>query len=158
MQNLITQIHKRLLKINKTIATAESCTSGLLSSLLTQLPGSSAYFILGVATYSNQAKKAILGISSSTILKKGAVSKEVALLMAQNVRKLAKADFGIGITGIAGPTGGTPQKPAGTVFISLSSANKSSCKKFVFKGNRSSVRKQAAIKALQLLNESIHCH
>lgn len=151
MQDLLMQIHKRLLKTGRRLATAESCTGGLLSSLLTQLPGSSAYFILGAVTYSNQAKVDILRIPPAIIREKGAVSPEIALRMAKNVRKLAKTDFGIGITGIAGPTGGSPQKPVGTVFISLSSKNKNACKKFVFKGNRSSVRKQAALKALQLL-------
>jgi len=151
MQHLIIQIHKRLLKSGKTLATAESCTAGLLSSLLTQFSGSSRYFILGVATYSNQAKENILRIPAAIIRKKGAVSKEVGLLMAQSVRKLAKADFGISITGIAGPTGGTPQKPVGTAFISLSTKNKNICKKFIFKGKRNSVRQQAALKALQLL-------
>jgi PncC family amidohydrolase len=151
MQNLIQQAHLRLLKSGKTVATAESCTAGMLSSLLTQLPNSSRYFILGITTYSNQAKQAILKIPPSVICKNGAVSKETALLMAQRVRKLAQADFGISITGIAGPTGGTPQKPVGTVFIALSSKNKSICKKFIFKGNRNSIREQASRKALQLL-------
>ncbi len=155
MQNLIIQIHKRLLESGKTLATAESCTAGLLSALLTQFSGSSKYFILGIATYSNQAKEDILGIPSSAIRKKGAVSREIALLMAQNVKKLAKADFGISITGIAGPTGGTPQKPVGTVFIAISSKNKNACKKFIFKGNRNTIRKQASLQALQLLKSFI---
>lgn len=151
MQNLIKQAHIRLLKSRSTVATAESCTAGLLSALLTQFSGSSAYFILGIATYSNRAKEDILKIPASLIRKNGAVSKEVALLMAQKVRKLAKTDLGISITGIAGPAGATPQKPVGTVFICVSSKNKNTCKKFIFKGNRNSVRKQAALKALQLL-------
>ena len=155
MQNLIKQAHLRLLKSGRTIATAESCTGGLLSSLLTQLPDSSRYFILGVTTYSNKAKQVILKIPLSIIRKKGAVSKETALLMAQNVRKLAETDFGISITGIAGPGGGTARKPVGTVFIAFSAKNKSACKKFLFRGNRSSVRKQACSKALQLLNKSL---
>lgn len=151
MQNLIQQAHLRLLKSGRTAATAESCTSGLLSSLLTQFSGSSKYFILGVVTYANQAKKSILGIPAAVISKNGAVSKEVALLMAKNVRKLAKSDFGISITGIAGPTGGTLRKPVGTVFIALASQKKDICRKFVFKGNRSAVRMQASLNALQLL-------
>ena len=145
-----------LLKSGKTIATAESCTAGLLSSLLTQAPGSSKYFILGAATYSNEAKKKILGIPASIIRKNGAVSKETALLMTKNVRKLAKADFGISITGIAGPTGGSLAKPVGTAFIALSSKNKNICKKFVFKGSRNAVRKQATLKALKLLKNSLN--
>jgi nicotinamide-nucleotide amidase len=151
MQNLIQQAHLRLLKNNLTIATAESCTAGLLSSLLTRFSGSSKYFILGVATYSNQAKESVLGIPASVIRKNGAVSRKVALLMAKNVKKLAKTDFGISITGIAGPNGGTLKKPVGTVFIGLASEKKNICKKFIFKGNRASIRKQVTLKALQLL-------
>ncbi|MFA5063522.1 MAG: nicotinamide-nucleotide amidohydrolase family protein [Candidatus Omnitrophota bacterium] len=155
MRNFVKQTHIRLLKSNRTIATAESCTAGLLSSLLTQFSGSSKYFILGVATYSNQAKKAILGIPVSVIRKNGAVSKETALSMAQNVRKLAKTDFGVSITGIAGPEGGSPQKPVGTVFIAISAKHGNTCKKFLLEGNRSKVRNQAALKALQLINKTV---
>jgi PncC family amidohydrolase len=156
MQNLIQQAHLRLLKSGKTVATAESCTAGLLSSLLTQLPGSSRYFILGITSYSNQVKQNVLRIPASAIRRRGAVSKETALLMAQNVRKLAQADLGISITGIAGPGGGTARKPVGTVFIALSAKNKNSCKKFLFKGKRNAIRKQASLKALKLLNAHIH--
>ena len=133
MQNLIKQAHIRLLKSGCTVATAESCTAGLLSFLLTRLSGSSRYFILGVTAYSNLAKEDILSIPALTIRKHGAVSKEVALLMAKNIRKLAKTDFGVAITGIAGPTGATPSNPVGTVFICVSTENKTICKKFVFK-------------------------
>ncbi|MDD2927885.1 MAG: CinA family protein [Candidatus Omnitrophica bacterium] len=156
MQNLIKQVHLLLVKSGKTVATAESCTAGLLSSVLTLLPDSSRYFILGITTYSNESKKSILGIPAAVIRKKGAVSLATALLMAQNVRKLAKTDLGVSITGIAGPAGATPPKPLGTVFIALSSKNKNFCKKFVFKGNRNSIRKQASLKALQLLKNFIN--
>ncbi len=150
-ERIVEQAHTRLLKTGKTVAVAESCTAGLLSSLLTRFSGSSRFFILGVTTYSNQSKKDILKIPASVIREKGAVSRETALLMARNVRKMAKSDFGISITGIAGPRGGTPQKPVGTVFIAISAKNRGACKKFIFKGNRSSIRKQASLKALQLL-------
>lgn len=158
MQNLIIQTHKRLLKSAKTVSTAESCTAGILSSLLTQLSGSSKYFILGVTTYSDQAKKHILKVPASLLRAKGAVSRETALLMARNVRKLARSDFGLSITGIAGPNGGTPRKPVGTVFIALTAENTNICKKFLFHGNRDSVRRQATLKALKLLNENLHRH
>ena len=158
MQNLIQQAHLRLLKSKLTIATAESCTAGLLSSLLTRFSGSSKYFILGVTTYSNKTKESILGIPASVIRKNGAVSKKVALSMAQNVKKLAKTDFGISITGIAGPTGATLQKPVGTVFICVSSKNKNICKRFIFQGNRNVIREQASLNALKLLNANIHSH
>ncbi|MBU1726325.1 MAG: CinA family protein [Candidatus Omnitrophica bacterium] len=155
-QTIISQAHKLLLKSGKTIAVAESCTGGILSSFLTLLPGSSKYFILGAITYSNKTKENILGISPSVISKNGAVSAPVAQLMAQKARRLAKADFGIGITGIAGPTGGSPQKPVGTVFIAISSNNKSIYRKFKFTGTRSAIRKKAALGALKLLHENIY--
>jgi len=145
------QIHKRLLKSGKTVAAAESCTAGLLSSSLTHFSGSSRYFTLGLVTYSNKTKEDILKIPSAIIREKGAVSQEAALLMARNIRNLAKSDFGVSITGIAGPTGGSPRKPVGTIFIALSNKTKTICKKFIFKGNRNSIRKQACLKALELL-------
>ncbi len=156
-QNLLTQVHKTLLKTRKTIAVAESCTGGLASSLLTSLSKSSKYFILGTVTYSNRAKTCILGIPTSLINKKGAVSCEVALKMAENIRKIAKTDFGLGITGIAGPTGGTPGKPVGTVFIAVSGQKKNICNKCNFTGNRSAVRRKTALKALQLLYSILTC-
>lgn len=130
---------------------AESCTGGIISSLLTSLPGSSKYFMLGVVTYSNRAKNRILGIPAQLINKKGAVSCEVAINMAEKVRQIAKADYGIGATGIAGPAGGSAKKPVGTVFIAASCGNECICERFSFKGSRTSVRNQAALKALNLI-------
>ena len=158
MQHIINQIHKRLIKDRNTVAVAESCTAGLLCSLLTLLPGSSQYFILGVVAYSNKTKEIILKISHSVLIKNNAVSKIVALRMAQSIRKIAKTDFGIGITGIAGPSGGMPGKPVGTVFIAIDGKNKNVRKKFHFTGNRTAVRKKAALKALELLYENIYCY
>ena len=151
MERIINQIHSSLLKNRKSLAVAESCTGGLLSNLLTKISGSSKYFILGIVAYHDKAKEAIFKIPPSTIAKKGAVSKEVALMMAKNIRKIAKTDFGIGITGIAGPSGATLQKPLGTVFIALADRNKIISKKFNFKGKRAAIRKKAALKALKLL-------
>jgi len=153
---LINQIHKFLVKNKKTIAVAESCTGGLLSNILTSLPDSSKYFMLGVVVYSNKAKENILKISAGTIAKKGAVSKDVAKLLAKSVRSLAKTDFGIGITGIAGPGGGSKEKPVGTVFIAIDSKNKRICEKFNFTGTRSSIRKKSALKALELLKRMLY--
>jgi PncC family amidohydrolase len=155
MQDITRQIHKLLIKENKTIAVAESCTGGLLSMLLTNFSGSSKYFILGTVVYSNSSKNSLLKIPLSIIRLNGAVSKDVAQKMAESVRKLAKTDYGIGITGIAGPSGGTIQKPVGTVFIALAGKNKQICQRFIFKGKRISIRKQAALKALQLLKKFI---
>lgn len=154
MEKIINQIHKILLKDKKTIAVAESCTGGLTSSKLTHFSGSSEYFILGMITYSNKAKISLLGIPRKLIFKKGAVSKEVAQEMSQRIRKIAKTDFGIGITGIAGPTGAAPGKPIGTVFIAVSSNNKTICQKLALKGNREAVRKASSIQALKLLKNA----
>ena len=155
MERIVREIHKLLIKKRKTVAVAESCSGGLLSTYLTSLSGSSWYFILGVIAYSNRSKSNILKIPAQRIVKKGAVSAEVALQMAQQVRKLAHTDFGIGITGIAGPTGGSIQKPIGTVFIAIASKNNSFCKKFCFKGTRAVIRKQAAFKAIALLKQRV---
>jgi nicotinamide-nucleotide amidase len=151
MEDIIRQTHKYLIKNRKSASAAESCTAGLLSYLLASLPGSSAYFKLGAIVYSNQAKHDILGIPLRMINKYGAVSQEVAEAMALAVRRVAKTDYGIGITGIAGPGGGTKAKPAGTVFIAAASNSGYICNKYYFKGNRSSIQRQSALAALQLL-------
>jgi len=155
MEDIARQVHRLLSKSRKNIAVAESCTGGLLSNLLTQISGSSRYFVLGVVAYSNRAKENILKIPANIIIKYGAVSKDIATLMAKSVRALAKTDFGIGVTGIAGPDGGTKEKPVGTVFIALESKNKKLCKKFHFTGIRLTIRKKAALKALELLRALI---
>lgn len=154
MRKLIIDIHKILLRSHKTVATAESCTGGLVSKTFTDNPESSKYFILGVAAYSNLAKTRILKIPAKLIMKKGAVSKEVAKEMAKSIRKIAKSDYGIGITGIAGPSGATPHKPLGTVFIAISRNKKTICKKFLFCGNRLSIRNKACFNSLKLLKSS----
>ncbi|MBM3249283.1 MAG: CinA family protein [Candidatus Omnitrophica bacterium] len=155
MERIVNQIHSLLIKRQKSVAVAESCTGGLLSELLTDLSGSSEYFILGIVAYSNAAKMRILNVLPRLIAKNGAVSGAVARKMARSVRSLAKSDFGLGITGIAGPTGGTPQKPIGTIFISIDGKTRSICKKFLFKGNRQTIRKKSALKALEMLKELI---
>lgn len=115
---LVTELQKKQL----TIATAESCTGGLLSQCITQVPGASTVFGLGVCTYSNEMKKEVLGIREETLASYGAVSAQTAAQMAENVRRLAGADIGLSTTGIAGPDGGTPQKPVGTVYIGIASS------------------------------------
>ena len=155
MDYIVKQTHNLLIKKKKNIAVAESCTGGLLCNYLTQIPGSSKYFVLGVVLYSNEIKEDILKIPADIIAKKGAVSKDVAGLLAKSVRLIAKTDFGIGITGIAGPMGGSKEKPVGTVFIAIDAKNKKICKKFNFRGSRLAIRKRAALKALELLG-SLH--
>jgi len=155
MQALAAKTHKLLIKNKHTLAVAESCTGGLLSSILTSRSGSSAFFILGAIVYSNFSKHLLLKIPMSLINKHGAVSRPVAEALAKNIRQIAKTDYGISITGIAGPRGGTLAKPVGTVFISASSKTKLICRRFQFKGTRSSIRQQSSLWALKLLQQVI---
>jgi PncC family amidohydrolase len=139
----------------KTIAVAESCTGGSLSKSLTETAGSSKFFILGMVTYSNESKTKMLKVPEEIIKKHGAVSEQTAIAMAEGVRKTAKTDLSIAITGIAGPDGGTKTKPVGLVFIALSSKNEMLCVKCEFKGDRQAIRDQAVDQSLQLLLEFI---
>lgn len=134
-----------------TLSIAESCTGGLLSNRLTNIPGSSKYFKAGFIVYSNEAKIKLLKVPPIILEKYGAVSKECAISMAKNVRKLTKADIGIAITGIAGPSGGSILKPVGLVFIAVYFKNKIICEKFKFSGKRLEIKKKSADKALELL-------
>ncbi len=113
------QLVSYLIRENKKIATAESCTGGLLASRLTDISGVSSVFEMGVVSYSNRIKTELLGVSKELLDSVGAVSEEVAKEMSKGVCKRADADIGVGITGIAGPTGGSPEKPVGTVWISF---------------------------------------
>lgn len=152
MQNkIINNIHNKLLSQQKTIAIAESCTGGLLCSELSKNPGASGYFLLGIIAYSNKFKEKILKIPAKIITKYGSVSRQVAILMAKNIRKVSKADLGMGITGLAGPSGSTKNKPIGTVFICLCAKNKNICREFSFRGSRQSIRKKTTQEALRLL-------
>ncbi len=149
------EIAKLLTKKNLTIAVAESCTGGLVSNSLTDIPGSSKYFILGLTAYANEAKIKIAGVKPETIKDFGVVSKETALELSKNIKHLAASNIGIGITGIAGPKGGSASKPVGTVFISISVGHHDFFKKFIFNGDRLSIKKQAKDAALLLLKECL---
>jgi nicotinamide-nucleotide amidase len=138
-----------------TLATAESCTGGLLSGRITEIPGSSEYFLEGAVTYSNEAKTKLLGVPQKLIEDHGAVSEEVALAMARGIRELAGSTFGIGITGIAGPGGGTAEKPVGLVYIALAQESRASAKKYVFPGDRQFIRTLSVNAALDLLRRRI---
>jgi nicotinamide-nucleotide amidase len=144
----------RLLKSRGlTIATAESCTGGKLGDMITEVPGSSDYFLGGIVSYSNQAKLELLGVDKGILDSKGAVSEEVALQMAEGARRKLHADIGVGITGIAGPTGGTVTKPIGLVYIAVSSEKKAVCTRNLFSDSRSDVKTRSAEKALEMVNE-----
>lgn len=138
-----------------TLATAESCTGGLLAERLTSIPGSSKYFIEGVVTYANDAKTRTLGVEPMLLMEHGAVSAPVAEAMAEGIRKRAGTDFGLSITGIAGPSGGTEEKPVGTVFIGISSEAGTESKKFKFPGDRHLIRWRASQAALEMLRRRL---
>ena len=112
-------VHNTLIERGLSLATAESCTGGVIASRFTAMPGASAYFRCGVVSYSNEAKVDVLGVDPATIAQYGAVSEQVARQMAEGVRRIAGADFAVATTGIAGPTGGSDEKPVGTVWIAV---------------------------------------
>lgn len=149
------KIHRLLTHKHRTVATAESCTGGLLAAELTRLPGSSAFFKLGVIVYSNQAKAALLGVPDGLLKGFGAVSEQAARSMAQKVRQIATADIGVSVTGIAGPGGATKRKPVGTVFIAVSTDTGTFCSHCRFKGTRSRIRRQAVIESLKSLKTAL---
>jgi len=134
-----------------TVATAESCTGGLLAERLTRIPGSSAYFLGGVVCYSNDLKTAWADVPPEMIEAKGAVSPEVAQALAQGIRRRIGATLGIGITGIAGPSGGSPEKPVGLVYIALADANGARDRVLRFPGDRERIRWHASQAALDML-------
>ena len=138
---------------NVFLAAAESCTGGLLSHLITNVPGSSDYFLGSVITYANQSKIQILGVKPETLEKFGAVSRETVLEMAHAVRQVFFADIGVSVSGIAGPGGGVPGNPVGTVWIGLSVAGLDRAWCYQFSGDRQEVKQQAAEMALKLLVE-----
>jgi len=131
------------------LATAESCTGGWVAQTLTSLAGSSAWFDAGFVTYSNSSKQRMLGVSESTLDQEGAVSEAVVLEMAAGACAKSDATYAIAISGVAGPGGGSAEKPVGTVWIGWSSPQGCWAKKFNFEGDRKSVRKQAVVAALQ---------
>ncbi len=140
-----------LKKRGVTLSLAESCSGGLLSHRITSIPGSSNYYLGGVVSYSNEVKCNLLGVPEKLIREKGAVSEEVAKEMAKGARMVGRAHLGIGITGIAGPSGGTSDKPVGLVYIALSSEKKELCQRFIFSGKREIIKWKASQSALDML-------
>jgi nicotinamide-nucleotide amidase len=137
------------------LALAESCTGGLLAARLTEAPGASAFLERGYVTYSNRAKSELLGVPASLLESAGAVSEEVARAMAEGARRAAKTAIGVGITGIAGPGGGSPEKPVGLVFIALDGAAGTRVRRAHFPGDRERIRLQATQAALEMLRRGL---
>jgi len=135
----------------QTLALAESCTGGLIAHRLTNVSGISQYLDRGVISYSNKAKMEVLGVKHCTLESHGAVSSETAVAMARGVREISRTDFGLAVTGIAGPTGGSKEKPVGLVFIALSTRQGETWQQFNFGGDRLGIKNRTAQAALMML-------
>ena len=152
----IKKLHKKLVNKKLTISVAESCTGGLLASNLTKLANSSKYFQMGLITYSNEAKVKVLKVNKNIIKNYGAVSKECCELMVKNLSKISKSKINVSITGIAGPGGGTKDKPVGLVYIGIRKGNKIIVKKNLFKSKkRDLIQKKTVKEVLKIIKNII---
>ena len=152
MKKLSQKIVKLLKRKRLKLSVVESCTGGMLSSALTSVSGSSKIFTLGLVTYSNQSKNHVLKVPKQIIRKHGAVSMQCCFSMVNNLSKISKSNIAVSITGIAGPSGGTKQKPVGLVYVGIKRGNKVKIKRFLFKNKgRSSVQRATVKKALELI-------
>jgi len=156
MSNLSLKIVKLLTKKKLTVSFAESCTGGLLASSITSISGSSKVFNIGLVTYSNNAKVKLLKVPKKTITKYGAVSYETCLSMVKNLSKISKSNISISITGVAGPNGGTKEKPVGLVYIGLKKGSKIIIRKNLFKNKkRISIQKKTVNETLKIIKTMI---
>ena len=151
----ITALQKLLISKGVTIATAESCTGGMVSEMLTRTPGSSAVFEGGVVAYSNSVKEEIVGVSPQTLERYGAVSAETVRELALNIRERFKTSYGVSISGVAGPDGGSDTKPVGTFFVGISSQSRSFEKRYLYISDRHNVRSYATYVALDLVRRTV---
>ena len=146
---------KLLVQCNRTVAVAESCTGGLLANRITNVPGASAVFLAGYVCYANQAKIDMLDVDPQLIEKNGAVSEQVACALAEHARACARSDYALATTGVAGPGGGSPEKPVGTVYIALAASSKTIAKRLFFPTDRETFKQIAAQAALELLRRRL---
>ncbi len=145
-------IGEALRRRNLTLATAESCTAGLIAHLITNVPGSSDYFLGGIVAYANKTKMRLLGVHQETLDRHGAVSEETARQMAEGACRALDADIGLSVTGIAGPGGGTDEKPVGLTFIGVSGAGGTRVQRHVWNGDREANKARSATAALRMLS------
>lgn len=145
---------KKLLEKHQTLAFAESCTGGLASSLVTDIAGSSEYLVGSAVTYTNEAKHKLLGVEEATLVSYGAVSEQTACQMAQGIRKLFSSDFGVGITGNAGP-GGSEGKPVGLVYIAVATGKEVYCKEYLFTNDRIENKLRIALTAISMVIDKL---
>ena len=154
-QTLEQVVVESLIERNLTLSIAESCTGGLIANRITDVPGSSATFLAGVVSYSNEAKMKLLGVPEQLLIDHGAVSEQVCRAMAEGARKILGADIGLSVTGIAGPTGATPQKPVGLVYIGLSTDDGTLVQRHQFSGTRIDIKLRTSQTALDMLRMSL---
>lgn len=155
---ILSKLHETCLRRKVTLTTAESCTGGLISALLTSKAGSSAYFLGGVCSYSNELKTTLLDVPANVIIEAGAVSDLVAKSMAKGARERTGADYAISVTGIAGPGGGSPGRPVGTVYCAWATAKSVDVERLQLHGDRDSIRAQTCLIALAGLYSRILTH
>ncbi len=151
----VESIHLNLSKRKETLSVAESCTGGLVAAHLTERPGISEVFLGGIVSYGNDIKRDLLHVSGRDLKEHGAVSQTVALKMARGVREQLKSDWSVSITGIAGPGGGTPNKPVGTVWFAVVGPNLEKTHERLFKGDRTTIRRSSVQFALEFLDQQI---
>ncbi len=149
------EVIARLLEQGRTVATAESCTGGLLGKLLTDVPGSSGAYLGGVISYTCPVKERLLGVDRETLESLGAVSKPVARQMAEGARAVIRADFGVGITGLAGPDSDGSGRPVGLVYVALAGDGWTVCDELRLSGDRASIREAACAHALTMLKRAL---
>ncbi|CAG0980622.1 nicotinamide-nucleotide amidase [Geobacteraceae bacterium] len=154
-ETIDTTVARLFRETGMTLSLAESCTGGLVAARITAISGSSAYFLLGAVTYANDAKARLLGVSDGLLAEKGAVNAEVAKAMARGARRLAGSDLALAVTGIAGPDGGSPDKPVGTVFIALADRAGCTAKGYHFSGDRDRIRTITAVTAMDWLRRRL---
>jgi len=151
--HIAARVGRLLVERGWTLGVAESCTGGLIGHCITNVPGSSEFFVGGVIAYANEAKRDVLKVSQHLLVEHGAVSREAALAMADGIRELLRADIGIAATGIAGPAGGTPAKPVGTTFVAVSSSRGHEVRHHLWSSDRGGNKRRSAEAALKLLEE-----
>ncbi|MEA2103159.1 MAG: competence/damage-inducible protein A [Candidatus Cloacimonadota bacterium] len=154
-ETLISVCHEKLIRMEKTLSVAESCTGGLIQNLFTDQSGSSKYLAGGVVSYSNRIKNEVLGVRSKTLDEFGAVSEQTVAEMLEGVQKKFNTDFSIAVSGVAGPSGGTKEKPVGLVYIGVNVDNKNTIQKFNFVGTRIQIKEKSALNAIDMLRKKL---
>lgn len=148
LTELAAELGDRLLRLNQQVTTAESCTGGGIAEAITRIAGSSAWFEVGFVTYSNAQKSALLGVPTRLFDEVGAVSQDVVEVMARGAQQRSGARFAVAVSGVAGPGGGSPEKPVGTVWLAWAAADQLFARRFIFAGDRQAVREQSVAEAL----------